>query len=229
MTSAEMLADLKLRLGNTTFGFIEDQLYTHLTKAKERMEDRMPLSFLADVAVKTTAGTSTITLNSTNVNLTSGHTCLRVFDYGVRWDEYDPMTKKSVKWIKQAHEKSSGSGTPICFAVHRISGVLTLELWESPSETIDDFDDAKLKLDITERTTDIDGSGNYEPVHADYAHAMCVMEATHRIFNDAGDARRFIYRNQNYRGELDMEERVVIAIANREASGKGSLPKSLIL
>lgn len=190
----------------------------------------MPLSFRASVGVKTTSGTGTITLNSTNLNLTTDHTCLGVFEYGIRWDDGLPMRKKAVKEIDYHRENkgTSGSGDPTIYALHRISDVLTLELWPAPSETIDDFDDAKLKLDIVERSAAI--NVDTDCVLPAYSHDMIVMLAAYRIMGDVEPEKRFLYRTKDrFRpGDLDLEERVVKSKANGEASGIVPLGISII-
>lgn len=231
MTGAEMLAELKLMLGNQSWGLTDIQLYTALTRQKEIAERKFPFSFRASVACKTTASSGTITLNSTNLELTTGHTCLGVFEYGIRWDDNIPMVKTDKNEIDLRRDRfgQSGGTDPWLYALPRVLDVLTLEVWPDFAETIAVFADAKLKLDIVEKTTAINASTDC--ALPEYSHLMTVMRTAYKIAGDFNlrDIRfRFRTKDRFRPGELDTEEQEVAAKANDESSGPGRMSRSII-
>lgn len=227
-----MLSELKLRLGNSSWGFTDTQLYSYLNNAKKKAEERIPLSFRSSVSCKTTAGTGSINLNATYLDLTSNHSCLGVFENGVRWDNNDPMDHESVRWIDQWREEngSSSSGEPQKYALHRVGDVLKIELAPAPEETIGSFNTAKLKLDIIERTTDIDT--DTDCVLPEYCHDYIVMLTAFRVACDIPGLydHRFVFRTKDrFRpGILDVEEKQIINRANSESSGSVNLGRAII-
>jgi hypothetical protein len=229
MTSAQILAEVKLRLGNTNLGFTDVQLYTYISKAKEQAEDDFPISY-KHASVKTTDGDQSITLNSTSVNITSGSSVNSVFEYGVVWDDNLPMLWVPYKDIKHFRETSgSGGSEPRYFSVWESSGTLTLDVWPDITETIATFADAKLRLDLTERTADIDADTNPASIIGAYCHGYIASLAAYQILCDVGDERRFILRSKDrFRpGTLDLLERKIQSRANRETSGTRRLGKSV--
>ncbi len=227
MTSAEMLDELKRQLGNTNFGYSDNQLYKALTAAQKWLSERTWLTYRGSVGVKTTAADETIVLAAAKLDLTTDCTVLAV--KACTYEDNPRMKRRDLKWIKRKRNSFISSGRdPMVFCFRRPGNVPTLDLWGSVPSTNTDFDTSLLRLDILEKMTDI--NADTDPILQEYAHEGTAMKAAHELFRIRGDDRRFDLMSRDSRrpSDFDREFYNIKSRSHEESSGNVTIARSII-
>jgi len=159
MTSAEILADLKEKLGNTSFGLTDLQLYRSLNESKKWHERNTNISFKGDVGIKVASSSGTVTLSASTIDLSSNFSLIKIIDNSVIFDDnwdgrgVPPFIEKTTtQHIRLLRQTNDMTGDPQYYAVHRDivtgSAVLKLELYPAMSAAQADITTSKLRCDI---------------------------------------------------------------------------------
>jgi len=233
MTSAAMLAKMKLRMGNILFGLSDANLYEYLTGAKEDLEEDTNLSMKQNVPIITGANAQSLDLTSSAViNVDSGATVIDVQKVWYDWDGFnylgyyshfyanyqdarDPnaLTKKPVSTIDQLRQINDFYDRPVIWGTKRSGGGFTLELYPGIKTAQAAFATSKLKCNISQKTTDIDA--DTDPVTPAYANNAIIYKAIVDIFM-AFNHQPFA----NFKRRADKETRKVKNISNKENTGR---------
>lgn len=166
MTGAELLVDLKGKLGNTDLGLTDPQLYRNLNEAKKQLERTTYIGYKGDAGVICDAGAGTIKLSAATIDIDTDFSLITIIDDNVifdsNWDGrgVPPFVEKtSTAHIRLLRNTNDRTGDPQLYAIHRVvtAGVtaLTLELYPAVSGAQADFLTSNLRCDIKQMSPEI--------------------------------------------------------------------------
>ena len=166
MIGAELLDDLKGKLGNTDLGLTDVKLYRNLNEAKKRLERKTYIGYKGDAGIICVAGAGTITLSAATIDIDTDFSLITIIDDNVifdrNWDGrgVPPFVEKtSTAHIRLLRNTNDRTGDPQFYAIHRVvtAGVasLVLELYPAVSAAQVDFETACLRCDIKQMSPEI--------------------------------------------------------------------------